>query len=129
MSARDNWRRDLTWGAGLTVSGLLLMVLLSFSDGTDQRLMFVPDLLTLIGQMLALRVLWLHGTFRLSLFSRIALGFVAVALIGALFKIQHWPTANVVLVLALGSIAGSYIAHYLRKPRTRWSHHLNTHRH
>ena len=122
--AYPHWRNRLIWSAGLAVLGLLLAFVITLCHGSDPDLLFGPEVLMLIAQLTAIQVLWKRGSFRSPMFFTLFAMAVGVVLIGALFKIQHWPTADLLLLCGSAGLILIYGLHYLRKRSKRPSDHL-----
>ena len=52
---------------------------------------------------------------------RLAIG---VLLMGALFKIQHWPLADALLIIGVTAVVVLYVPRYLAKPERRFMDHV-----
>lgn len=59
------------------------------------------------------------GTFKSSRGAKLSLVGVSILFIGALFKIQHWPYGNELLVFGMLFILAIYIIHFIKKSRKR----------
>jgi len=69
-----------------------------------------------IGGLAGLFLLVKNGTFQKTKYFKIAQVISAVVIIGALFKIQHWPFANGIVIIGLTGIAITYFVSFLKKP-------------
>jgi hypothetical protein len=56
-----------------------------------------------------------NGTFYKTIFFKITLGLFALISVGALFKIMHWPGANIALILGFSGTVVNYAIHYTKK--------------
>jgi hypothetical protein len=97
------------------IGTLLLVGILGFVLPGDS-----PNKVTQFGlgaaHLIALYMLINNGTLRSTWFWFLILGCVLLALLGAMFKIMHWPYANMMLLAGLCSIGLAYLASFLRKP-------------
>lgn len=68
-----------------------------------------------VGQLLGFTLLYHHWSLGSSIYWRLIKGAVGVLIIGILFKIQHWPGANLMLVVSCSLILVFYFLHFLNK--------------
>lgn len=61
-------------------------------------------------------LLLLNGSFFKTIYSRIAMGLLALMMVGGAFMIMHWPYGNPILVGGCIGIVISYFIHFLKKP-------------
>lgn len=80
----------------------------------------VPQILANLGpgmdELCRLILLISNGTLILSVYFRVLKVVAAVALIGALFRILHWPEGVVLLPAALLGVLITYGLHFMGKP-------------
>ena len=126
MTASDHndWRTQIAWGAGIWALGTVLFLVLGLTYGADTEVIVAPWAFIAIGKLVAIRVLWKRGTFKNPPIWRVAGLTVAVTLFGVLFKIQHWPLADTLLILGISALVVTYTVHYALKASKRMSDHL-----
>lgn len=98
---------------------LLVAVAGKFLISTPESSEIGAQLLTYglqLGQLLALVLLVNSGTIIGTGYFRLILLLCGVALVGGLFKIMHYPGADVLLVASLVGIALTYALRFARKP-------------
>ena len=96
--------------AGVILHQAMIASGLSVPGMTNLR--WIETLFFLSGIYLLLK----NGTFIKSTEGKLTLGAIALLLIGAMFKIMHWPFANEMLIVGFGSMAGFYTTHFFNKP-------------
>jgi hypothetical protein len=70
------------------------------------------------GSLLGLVFLISYGTiYYRPVYANILKGLIGVTILGALFKIQHWVMADILLSISFLSIPVVYLVHFLTKPR------------
>lgn len=119
-----SWRAQIFWAAGIWALGTVLLFVLGLTYGTDEAILGAFWALIAMGKLVAIRVLWMRGTFRNPPIWRVAALSITIMLFGVLFKIQHWPLADALLILSIAALVITYTAHYALKARKRLSDHL-----
>jgi len=80
------------------------------------RLSPMLDLGFIIITLAGLVIIYLAGTLRRSRFNIFVLAGISITIIGAVFKIQHWPMAELIFFSGLGVTAILYFIHFILKP-------------
>jgi len=102
----------------LIILGVLMslasLALSSFAYSSQSDFLFSIGiwLIEIPGMLLLLQ----NGSFLKTRYSRIAMGLIALVIIGALFKIMHWPYNSVLLWIGCIGIVASYFFHFMKKP-------------
>lgn len=71
----------------------------------------------IVGQLLGLIMLVHNGTISTTIYWKIIKFCIGVAMIGAMFKIQHWVGANIILTTSFICIAITYSVRFFRKTK------------
>lgn len=99
-------------GLLITLSGIFILMLTNFESGT---LLFSTGLsiVNLLGFILILK----NSTLRKTIYFNIISILISITIIGAMFKIMHWPGSSVLLMVALLGIVIVYIVRFINKPK------------
>lgn len=95
----------------LAATGLLMMLL--ESTGNTGELLLNAGLG--VGQILGMLLLLQNGNIQGTVYFRIIRFCMGLILLGAMFKIMHWPGANLILLLSMFGVAITYGIWFLRK--------------
>jgi hypothetical protein len=122
--SRPVWWGQMYVSVGFAAAGAVIGGLLLLLGGIDMPAIQIMEGLMGIGKLIALHLLIKHGTLlHTSIWRYMRLAF-GVVILGALFKIQHWPGAGIIVTAGLLAIAILYVIHYATKTIKRWSDHL-----
>ena len=124
-SLRPSWWGRLLWSIGIGAAGLLLAVVLFVRPKLLQPVgSSLVEVLLASGTLLGLSALASSSTLKGSAYGKLINMAIAVTVIGALFKIQHWPGANVLVTGGMIAVLITYCFHYARKATKRASDHM-----
>jgi hypothetical protein len=70
----------------------------------------------LTGQLLGLIMLILNGSIMNTIYWKIIQFCLGIAIIGVLFKIQHWVGSNIIITISFISIVITYAIRFINKP-------------
>lgn len=79
----------------------------------DQSLAYLTSILLGI---IGLGYIYQNGIFRHMQLGRFLFLSIAVIIVGALFKLQHWPYGSILFILGVAIAAIIYSAHFIKKP-------------
>lgn len=100
----------------LICAATIIVILLNNTLNVDSR--FIAILLTVAG--LALNIFWIFLMSKTSkywktIYGRLTLLLIAVTIVGLLFKLQHWPSAALLMFIGLAGIMVVYLFRFLAK--------------
>lgn len=121
---QPRWWRRLIWSIGVGAVGLVMGLAFRVSQDHSRYGARLTEVLLATASLLGLSVLVSSSTLKRSRAWRYISIATAIIVIGALFKIQHWPGADMLVAIGSFAIMVSYGLHYARKIRKRWSDHL-----
>jgi hypothetical protein len=101
--------------ASIALSLLMALTQTYFPVSSLEGDFYVPMLL-FVAEMLSLLVLVIYGTFKKSPYFSYTLGAMGLILVGALFKILHYPGADQLLALPFLIVPILYLPHFIAKP-------------
>ncbi len=111
MSSNQTLTILIIVGVLMTLTGLFLSTFTSVSDSE-----FLINISLWLIEIPGMFLLLLNGTFLKTIYSRIAMGLVAFVLIGAAFKIMHWPFNSILIGVGCIGIVIVYGISFLKKP-------------
>lgn len=102
----------------IAISGLLLGILFKTLHWPGANLLLQVSSLLVIGTLLLL-LIQKRGTWTVELpRPAMLVGSVIAVIIGGLFKMMHWPGANIMLLLGLAACAAWFLIPQRKSPAT-----------
>lgn len=84
-------------------------------DDSNQLIFEIARYASLLFQVIGASLLYFQGSFRYTLWRRIANFGIAAIFVGTLFKIQHWPGGAIFMNVGVAVCLMSYILHFVKK--------------
>ena len=95
----------------MALGGLIILMLTYFESGG-----WLLDLGLLTSGLLGLAMLIRNGTLTKTIYFRYIMFCFAIIIVGALFKIMHWPGGAICLMVGFIGIAVIYTIRFIKKP-------------
>ena len=100
----------------IIICGLLTLIGLIQDVYFDSKTPMPPPYFTIIAMILTVVLIFRHGTLKNNtIIIRIISISIGIIFIGELFKILHYPGANIFLFSGIVSISLAYLVHFIKK--------------